>query len=357
MGGTTQEDVLVEKAAINGVLTGLILLSLLGCHVPQRFQPAPEEQQQVEAEVPILLPEEQNSKAEADAAPEANMAPETPVYAPATTTVEVREADIAESPPEADSNTASGWDDIREGMTQAEVEGAIGKPNAEVSRGANSVVYRWDNQTKNATGLGKFEDGKLILWRVRALPRVPVASAPVERVIVEREVVRVPAAPGESVNEAAGVDVPATQPVEEVVPPRPRVVVAGSARRERMAERDAQTEQQGAYQPKARLPEFTYGLEDGSYVFRVRNAGTSLLRLGVRTGKDGKDLSLNAGDSISIRVQRGEYLFYYIFDATPFVLRRTDWIRVNGESAVEQSLRFEEEGYSLDGMVGEAITL
>ncbi len=331
----------ITKSLSHGLLI-LVLVSVAGCRLPQRFQPAPEENAPPAGPhtVPVMSTEEVLE-------PTAIRPTPTPI----ATAQKVEDTPPATAPPAASS--ADGWDAIRVGMTQAEVEAHIGIANAEISRGSHSVVYRWDNVEKNATGLGKFKDAKLILWRVRDKPRAAepiVAPTPVVAgaypenevlpdPVVQRERTETRSRAGESI-------VP--------LPPRRKVSIAGSSRRERRMEKSGASNQSGAYQPKVRLPEFTYGLQDGSYIFRILNNGESTAQVGLRSGKEGKDLSVASGEEVSIRVQRGDFNFYYIFDGVPYTRYETSRIELDGDTAIVQDITLQEKGYVLGGVEQEA---
>ena len=331
----------IWKNLSHGLLV-LVLVSVGGCRLPQRFQPAPEESAPpaMPHTVPVTTSEE---------VPEPAAIRPTPT--PIATAQKAEDTPPVIAPPAASS--AEGWDAIRVGMTQAEVEAHIGIANAEISRGSHSVVYRWDNVEKNATGLGKFKDAKLTLWRVRDKPKTAesvVAPTPVVAVVYpENEALPDPAGQSETTGTSP-------QAGGSIAPPpsRRKVSIAGSSRRERRMEKSGASNQTGAYQPKVRLPEFTYGLQDGSYIFRILNDGESTAQVGLRSGKEGKDVSIAPGEEVSIRVLKGDFRFYYIFDSVPYTRYETHWIELDGDTAILQDITLQEKLYVLGGVEQEA---
>ena len=328
----------MARFVFSGVLIAFLLVfGGAGCHVPQRFQEAPEENA---PSVPDAVPE---AVVEVEASPTAAPVPEV-VETPPEPVVEAEEPVMAVT--EEETEETGGWDTIRAGMSLAEVEVRIGKAQTEVMRSAESVTYRWNHPEREATGLGKVnQDGMLVLWRVRDKVKAPPKPAP----SIAVEAALSPPAIRTAVP-APQVEVPVEEEVvvpELVAAARPRVVVAGASRR---AREDGTATGEGSYRPKARLPEFTYGLTDDSYRFHFVNGSGSLVRLGIRTEKEGKDISLAVGETRKIRVERGVFQIYFIFDDAPYALHQSAAIVLDQDAVLEQFFRIESDQYTLNGI-------
>ncbi|MCX8064394.1 MAG: hypothetical protein N3G21_04400 [Candidatus Hydrogenedentes bacterium] len=81
---------------------------------------------------------------------------------------------------------------------------------------------------------------------------------------------------------------------------------------------------------KAKLPDFTYQLREGSYEIKLHNPLDVEVSVGIRSDKRGKNVSIAPGGTRSIKVPRGEYKFFYIRADDPTRLMDGGTVKIDG---------------------------
>lgn len=257
------------------------------------------------------------------------------------------------------------YDGIAPGMTVGEVEHVLGLDGRPIAEGReNIVIYKWvDGAGSNFTA--KFEGGALVHktgFYVSPLKdeQKGAPSESEESDTPEAE----PAEEGEAPAEPAGASREATPPAappaaEPAIEPPPvtvpqvtsvkpqRVRVAGAARREREAATRDPDEPTGSYKPKAKLPDYTWTLRRGAYEVRVHNPTGSRVRVGLRAGRGGKDVSIPPGGTQSFHVDRANYELFYVFDDAPYRLHRGSGIVLDGFFYGDIEITLFDESYDI----------
>ncbi len=98
---------------------------------------------------------------------------------------------------------------------------------------------------------------------------------------------------------------------------------------------------------RARLPEYKHSLRRGVYEVRVQNDANSRASVGLRQGKNGKDLTVSPGGTASFQVDRGNYELFYILNDQPFELERGQGVSVDGQVKADLEIRINEDGASV----------
>ncbi|HNY84890.1 MAG TPA: hypothetical protein PKN23_00215 [Candidatus Hydrogenedentes bacterium] len=212
---------------------------------------------------------------------------------------------------------------VREGMSLQEVLdvlGAEGQPLTEPTDEKTVAIYRWsDGQGSSVTA--RFEDGKL----VRKSGSFVQQGAPVteEETVPDAEPAPEPVEEEPPAEEAEPREAPASRPVSTSVSAEraPRVRVSGSSRRQREAE-SGDPNAGRSYKPKAQLPKFSHRLREGSYEIRVVNTSGSAADVAVVSDEGGARMTIPPGGSRSAKVNRGNYVVYFIYEDDPHSLHR-----------------------------------
>lgn len=121
-------------------------------------------------------------------------------------------------------------------------------------------------------------------------------------------------------------------------------VVGRSAKEQRAAAAGGQEETYRERRQRARLPEFRHSLRKGVYEVRVRNESGGKVEVGLRQGKNGRDLSVGNGASASFQVDRGSYDLYYIQSDAPYSLQKGSAVNVDGQFEADLEIVINEEG-------------
>ena len=232
------------------------------------------------------------------------------------------------------------YEAISPGMTVEEVTQALGLPPRQItSDHAQVIIFSW-RDAAGSSFVARFEDGKLI-------QKSGFFVAPLE----EKEDATAEAEPGEGEGEPEGEpppprdnrrlireSIPRQPPVQEPAPaPQPQVTSVAPPSRVRVVggrrepEPDVPENQRGSYQPRAKLPEFTWGLRRGAYEMRIENTTDTRVQAGLRAGAYGKDITIPANSTRTIGVDRASYQLYYIFDDAPYTLHSGANIDLQGD--------------------------
>ena len=246
---------------------------------------------------------------------------------------------------------------INSGMSYEEVVALAGDDTTLISgRHDGDRMVHWRGPD-GATFTGRFHDGKLdrktplraprdrrqiegliedIVELDSEEPEAPRADVPLEEEAPPREDVASP--PGVEGPGPAPEDLPArsaeAEPlvIEPVLPPEPpsRVVRVGGGDR---------PSGRTSYK-KIRLPRFTRPLEHGPHDVHIFNPTYSRVKVGVRSGKYGKDLTIAAYGESTIYVNNGSYTLYYLEAQDPEELQTAGTLTVRSPAAaIRVSLR------------------
>lgn len=236
------------------------------------------------------------------------------------------------------------------------------------------VTYRWTGPKGN-TFDAHFEEGryrrdtgrelaarakaKIAERKAKSPPPAPAAD---ETPAEPPETVDVQAPPAEPAPPEQPEGAPAEQPEPEQAPvteaqappdpeieqrevevfepaPGPRVVIAGADRGETERIR------------RARLPEFAHSLRDGAYEIRIHNPTEVAVEAGLRGEKRGRDVSIAPKRFTSLRVDRGVYSLYFIYDDDPYTLYQGPVIDLDGYRLPDAELVLEGGSYTI-GVLG-----
>lgn len=109
-----------------------------------------------------------------------------------------------------------------------------------------------------------------------------------------------------------------------------RIIYAGNPKRS--SDEDTKTDiiKQSSLRRKAKLPDYIYQLREGSYEIKIYNPLDTSVKVGLRSGKRGKNISIPAGSVKSIKVPRGDYQFVYIRDDEPTELQQGGSVTIDG---------------------------
>ncbi len=277
-------------------------------------------------------------------------------------------------PPGDDQNkiTQTLYDAIMPGMTVTEIDALLALQGKRIAEGHEDVgIYRWvDGTGSNFTA--KFESGKLTQktgFYVAALRKEEEQAAearakaetptPAETAAEEEPPGEGEGGEAESAGQPEGVragtfpaESPAETPqfVQQPQPSRqtaPRVRVAGKQRRTREAARRDPAEPAGSYRPKAKLPDYRWGLRHGAYEVRIHNPSDTTVKVGLRAGEGGKNVSIPPRSTESIRVDRANYELYYVFADNPYVLHKGGGIDLDSYWMADVEVTLFNEDYDL----------
>ncbi|HOV34190.1 MAG TPA: hypothetical protein PLX23_12605 [Candidatus Hydrogenedens sp.] len=107
-----------------------------------------------------------------------------------------------------------------------------------------------------------------------------------------------------------------------------RIIYSGS-RNKNVENQETETKQVSGRR-KAKLPDYTYRLSDGSYEMKIYNPLDTPIKVGIRSGKRGKDISIPAGNTKTLKVPRGNYQIVYIREDDPSLLQEGGTIQIDG---------------------------
>lgn len=300
------------------------------------------------------------------------------------TTYAPTQQDVDGATPEQQITRAQ-YDQISPGLTLYEVCESLDIEAKLMATGANGEkVYRWTDPSGASFG-ARFEGDKLV--RKTALIE-PLATAALEDGGEESPVLpeedEITMLEGEEMEEGAyeaeGEDLPDEDPRPRA--PAERTVYSSRAPagespgtsergtgtgtgqvsraegRVRVIGKSAQAQEDAAAgageetyrqrRQRARLPEYRHSLRKGVYEIRVRNESGSKATIGLRQGKNGRDLSVGAGGSGSFHVDRGSYELFYILSGDPYQLERGGGVSVDGQFESDLEIVIEKDGASVN---------
>lgn len=263
---------------------------------------------------------------------------------------------------ETQTITRAAYDSVAAGMTAEEVSALLGVPSRQITADtAQVLLYAWRDGS-GSSFTAKFEDGRLVQksgFYVAPLEEERAEPEPAEEEAREE-------GEGEGEAEAEGeaprrararparqpapvpVETPVYQPAPQVqshAPPSRVRVVGGSRRQQEAGGEEART---GSYNPRAKLPAYTWSLRRGAYEVQLVNTTDAAVRAGLRTGSGGKDISIPPGATRSLRVDRANYALYYIFADDPDTLHQGSGINLDGMHMVDVRITLFKESYDVE---------
>jgi hypothetical protein len=213
------------------------------------------------------------------------------------------------------------YEKVQPGMTLEEIQGLLKVNRRVVSESDTKVaMYEWVDR-KGSNFFARFEDGRMT--RKTGFHVAPMKEEKKSPSTAEEDKA-VTADDGSNTDPVPADIPPATSqaPVEETmaeeephkedVPTetaaeRPKVAVVGGGKNETAR----------SYRPKAKFPEYTWQFRRGNYEVRVTNTADMEVKVGLRSGKYGKDVEIKPGRSASIDVEQGTYTLYFQYEDDP----------------------------------------
>lgn len=211
------------------------------------------------------------------------------------------------------------YEKVRPGMTLDEIQTLLEVDRRVVSKSDTQVaMYEWVDR-KGSNFFARFEDGRMTRktgFHVAPMKEKDktVREPEPEETPEDAEVDTTPGAPRFVPQEIASLpEPPPLETSRETAmeappePERPKVAVVGGARED--ADR--------SYHPKAKFPEYTWQFRRGDYEVRIYNTADMEVKVGLRSGKHGKDVTIKPGRSASIDVEQGQYTLYFQYEDDP----------------------------------------
>ncbi len=283
------------------------------------------------------------------------------------------------TPADAPTNliTRSQYDQVNPGMTLYEVTEFLDNEAKLMANGeAGEKIYRWTDEGGGGFS-ARFEGDKLVKKTAFSeAKQQPVEEEPEGEETLTAEVEPPVEEEGEWVEgegyfeaeEGEYVDDRASQPTSRTVytsrkpeaeadPANPgarvhraegRVRVSGKPRSEARVGEEQQTEETyRERRQRARLPEYKHSLRRGVYEVKVVNESGSSASIGLRQGKDGRDLKVGAGGSASFQVDRGSYDLFYVLSDDPYALGTGGGVTIDGQVQADLVVRLGADGYTI----------
>lgn len=271
--------------------------------------------------------------------------------------------------------TMKQYNQIEKGMSEERISQILGfKSKLVAGNNYNVHFYQWTDST-GTNFTAKFSNKRLdsmtgllgpVTEEESATPEVapqsrvdvledPPAAQPLGGSLSRKEVealasdTRVPRL--EELQEVAAEESPppreGVQRITSTAPARasPRVTVVGGAREEPAA---GESREKSSYAPRASLPGYSHSLRRGVYELRFVNDSKSQASAGVRSGKQGRDMTIAAGASESIFVDRGQYAFHYIYKDDPYTLYSGAPLSVDGQVKGDLEVRLKNGDYAVN---------
>ncbi|MCA1902853.1 MAG: hypothetical protein LDL53_11675 [Candidatus Hydrogenedens sp.] len=253
------------------------------------------------------------------------------------------------------------YDQLKEGMPLEDVVALLQRPGTKVSSdNAGEVIYLWTDKGGSSFS-ARFVSNKLVRksgFYVRPVSVPQVTEEPEEvPQQIEEEVGEGPITEeigegyemmederGESYDEQNVLENKTPiQNINRTVPPavneerskivynNRRIIYAGERNRG-LSETGGSVSvmRQKLARQRVRLPDFTYRLRDGAYEIRINNPLDTSVKVGIRSGKRGKDITLPPNGTRSLKVPKGDYQIFYIRDDDPTTVQQGGVIQIDG---------------------------
>lgn len=243
------------------------------------------------------------------------------------------------------------YDQLKEGMELDEVVAILQRAGTQVSsdnKGGN--LYLWTDKAGSSFS-ARFENNKLVRKSGFYVRPAPVIE---NQIIEETQTDEISESTVEE-NTAEEIETNPTeekeeeqpQTVEESISQQPNRITPQSVNRQQMQTRPENRRiiyagspkkysdendfiKQSSIRRKVKLPNYTYQIRDGSYEIRIYNPLDTSVKVGLRSGKKGKDISIPAGGEKTVKVPRGNYQFVYIRDDAPTELQQGGTVQIDG---------------------------
>jgi hypothetical protein len=101
---------------------------------------------------------------------------------------------------------------------------------------------------------------------------------------------------------------------------------------------------------KADLPDFTYSVRNGNYSVHLVNRSGSRIKAGLRSGKHGVDTRIPAGGDKEVKVNKGRYQLYYIFEDDPYTLHHGETMNIDGMYLADVLVTLYDEGADMGAL-------
>ncbi len=248
------------------------------------------------------------------------------------------------------------YDQLKEGMELDEVVAILQRTGTRVSSdNKGGILYLWTDK-EGSRFSARFENNKLVRKSGFYVRPAPLERSQVteeeERSLEENTVNETEVSPAEENNNGSIPDSEQEQsPMEEgqvyqepynpmpqsnIRPATPtgivnrRIIYAGDPKRFSENNSSPVVIKQSSLKRTVKLPDYTYQLRDGSYEIKIYNPLDAAVKVGLRSGKRGKNISIPAGGVKSIKVPRGDYQFVYIRDDEPTELQQGGNVTIDG---------------------------
>ncbi|GEM_PF-1223347 len=255
------------------------------------------------------------------------------------------------------------YDQLKEGMELDEVVAILQRAGTQVSSdNRGGILYLWTDKGGSSFS-ARFENNKLVRKSGFYVRPVPIRENQIEEVpetveVLEGAVEEKPTNEMEEVSVEEDADISPSKieqkeqvPVENdavsqvsnrlspqsvgskqnpIISSTRRIVYAGSQKRFLNEDSGSGIIKQSPMRRKVKLPGYTYQLREGSYEITIHNPLDTSVKLGLRSGKRGKNISIPAGGVKSVKVPRGDYQFVYIRDDEPAELQQGGNVRIDG---------------------------
>ncbi len=250
------------------------------------------------------------------------------------------------------------YEQLKIGMELDEVVALLQRPGTRVSSDdKGETLYLWTDK-EGSSFSARFANNKLVRksgFYVRSVSVPKATGAEEETPVYEEETEESPinAPVDQSTEETNEVEPPViqgqqgqveeqpiSQNMENLVPQTTnqdrtetvsnnrRVIYTGS-RNKNIEKQETETNQVSGRR-KAKLPDYTYRLKDGSYEMKIYNPLDVPVKVGIRSEKRGKDISIPAEGTKTLKVPRGNYQLVYIREDDPSVLQEGGTIQIDG---------------------------
>lgn len=274
--------------------------------------------------------------------------------------------------------TRAQYDQITPGMSLYDVSEFLDIEGRLMATGAaGEKVYRWSDEAGGSFS-ARFENDKLI--RKAAFAEAPVVVPPeTEGEVIEGDASSEYAEEdyegewveeGEYVEDEYASERPAPPAVRTVYSSRPPAsapasgeapqqvfraegrtrVVGKSSANYGVQDAGAAEETYRDRRRRVRLPEYKHSLRRGVYEIRVENNASSRASVGLRQGKNGKDVTVSPGSSGSFQVDRGSYELFYILNDFPYDLERGQGVTVDGQVKADLIINITDDGASVQSL-------
>ncbi len=246
------------------------------------------------------------------------------------------------------------YDQLKEGMELDEVVAILQRAGTQVSSdNKGGTLYLWTDKGGSSFS-ARFENNKLVRksgFYVRPAPineNQMTEETQTEESTEESgeenttEEIEANSIEEEKEEQPQTVEEPVYQQSNRIAPPsvnrqqmqtRPenrRIIYAGSPKKFSDENQKNDFIKSSSLRRKAKLPDYTYQLRDGSYEIRIYNPLDTSVKVGLRSGKRGKNISIPAGGEKTVKVPRGNYQFVYIRDDEPSELQQGGTVQIDG---------------------------